>query len=98
MIHPVRWFRERPRTTDAVLAGLVTVMSVVTHLVVRSADGSALAQPSAVTVLLCLIATVPIAWRRRAPAAVLLTVTVAQGMLEVMNAAGPGWTGVQSVR
>ncbi len=93
-MHPVRWFGERPRTTDAVLAGLIAVMSLVTHFVVRNADGGALAQPSVVTVVLCLTATVPIAWRRRSPAAVLLTVTVAQGMLEVMNAAGPGWMGV----
>ncbi|MDP2291070.1 MAG: histidine kinase [Actinomycetota bacterium] len=89
--HPIRWLRERPQTADWLLAGVLAVSGVVFHLTFREPD---LAAPSVHGVLLTLGATVPIGWRRRAPAAVLVVVSVCQLAIEASNAAGPGWMGV----
>ena len=89
--HPIQWLREHPLAADWLLAGLLAVLGVVSHLVVRGED---VVDPSVAGALLSVGATLPIGWRRRSPTAVLLVVTLCQMALEVMNADGPGWTGV----
>jgi len=92
--HPIRWAREHPATADRLLAALVTVIGVVSHLVAWEHEGEVVAGPSVPGVLLCFGAAVPLAWRRAHPIPVLVVITVNQGALEVMNAEGPGWLGV----
>ncbi|MGB8857858.1 MAG: sensor histidine kinase [Ilumatobacteraceae bacterium] len=90
-IHPIRWLREHPLAADWMLAAVVMVMSVVFHLTLH---GSELAEPSALGVVLTVGATLPLGWRRTAPALVLSGISLSQMGLELMNAVGPGWVGV----
>ena len=89
--NPAAWLRARPRTADWILAVVVTVMSVIFHLTLRDSSYSA---PSVGGALLAIGATLPIGWRRQAPAVVLFAVSIAQAGMEAMNAGGPGWIGV----
>ncbi len=89
--NPVSWLRERPAIGDAALAALLAVVAVVFHLTMHEEDAS---DPSVLGVLLALGATLPVAWRRRAPVAVLVVVTGFQMALELLNAIGTGWMGV----
>lgn len=85
------WLREHPRAADGVLAGFLAVVGIVVHLVFRE---EGVADPSVAGVLLSAGATLPLAWRRQAPASVLLVIAVCQLAMEAMEAEGPGWTGV----
>ena len=89
--HPIRWLREHPQAADRLLAGAIAAIAVAFHLTYRDALVS---RPSVLGVVLSLGATLPLAWRRQAPATVLVGVMLCQMGLEVMNAAGPGWMGV----
>lgn len=91
--HPIRWVREHPRAADAMLAAILGVIGLVFHLTVHQYDHEVV-EPSVAGALLALGATVPIAWRRSHPTAVLLVVTVSQMMMEALSMAGPGWSGV----
>ncbi len=88
---PVNWLRTHPRQADALLAALVVVLSLVFHLTERSDEYH---DPSVWGVILTLGATVPIAWRRQAPLAVLLTVLGFQAFSEAFNYVGSGGSGV----
>ena len=66
-------------------------MAVLAHLAIREPD---VVDPSVLGAVLAVGASLPIGWRRRSPALVLLVVTMCQMGLEAMNAAGPGWMGV----
>ncbi len=88
---PVNWLRTHPRQADALLAALVVVLSLVFHLTERSDEYH---DPSVWGVILTLGATVPIAWRRQAPLAVLLTVLGFQAVSEAFNYVGSGGSGV----
>ena len=90
-VHPVSWLRERPAMGDTALAVTLAVVSVVFHLTMHE-DGAS--DPSVVGGLLSVGATLPLVWRRRAPAVVLAVVTLFQMAMELINAVGPGWMGV----
>ena len=64
-LRPVRWLREHPDAADGVLAATIAALAVVFHLTVRDPHYD---DPSALGVVLVLLATVPLAWRRRAQA------------------------------
>lgn len=66
-------------------------MSVVLHLTYRE---SGTADSSVLGAVLSVGATLPLGWRRRSPAIVLLVVALCQMWIEAMDAAGPGWMGV----
>jgi signal transduction histidine kinase len=88
---PVSWLRAHPFVSDSLLAGFIAIMSVVTHLTERGVEYH---EPSVLGVVLALAATVPIAWRRMRPLAVLCVVTAVQMLAEALNFAGAGWIGV----
>ena len=88
---PATWLRTHPRQADALLAALVVAISLVFHFTER---GEEYHDPSVWGVLLTLGATAPIAWRRRAPVLVLLTVLGFQAISEAFNYVGAGGSGV----
>ena len=88
---PATWLRTHPRPADALLAALVVAISLVFHFTER---GEEYHDPSVWGVLLTLGATAPIAWRRRAPVLVLLTVLGFQAISEAFNYVGAGGSGV----
>lgn len=90
-VHPIRWLRVHTAAADWMLAALIAAMSVVFHLTVRDAEYSS---PSVLGVVLTLGATLPLGWRRRAPALVLIAISASQMGIELINAVGPGWMGV----
>ncbi|MCE9622552.1 MAG: sensor histidine kinase [Actinomycetia bacterium] len=90
--HPIRWLRDHPAYADGLFAAALGTISVIFHLTMRGYDG--VADPSVQGAFLAVAATVPIAWRRSHPAAVLLVVTISQMLMEAFSMAGPGWTGV----
>lgn len=87
----IRWLREHPRAADGLLAGFITLISVVFHLTYHD---ETVVEPSLTGVLFTIGATAPVAWRRQATVSVLLVVSVCQAAIEAMESAGPGWTGV----
>lgn len=89
--HPIRWLRDHPVGADWLLAVALAAMSVVLHLTYRE---SGTADSSVLGAVLSVGATLPLGWRRRSPAIVLLIVALCQMWIEAMDAAGPGWMGV----
>lgn len=87
-LRPIRWLREHPARADALLAVVVAACSVLLHLTIRDPD---YADPSAMGVVLVVAATLPLAWRRRAPGIVLGGVLVFQFALEANSWLGTGW-------
>lgn len=90
-VHPIRWLREHSIAADWMLAVLLTVMGVISHFTITDAEYS---DPSLLGALLCIGSTLPLGWRRRWPAQVLVAVSLCQMSLEFMNAASSGWLGV----
>jgi signal transduction histidine kinase len=89
--NPVSWLRERPAIGDAALAALLAAVALTFHLTMHEEDAS---DPSVLGALLAVGATLPVAWRRRGPAVVLVVVTAFQMAMELLNAIGAGWIGV----
>jgi signal transduction histidine kinase len=69
-------------------------MSVLVHLFGDAGHDGEVSDPTVLGVVLCLVGTVPLAWRRRWPVAVLVSVAIPQFVLAAMDADGPGWLGV----
>jgi signal transduction histidine kinase len=89
--HPIVWLRERPLVYDALVAGVLAVIAVLT----LAGDYISPDPPSRWLGLpLALLSTLPLFWRRRWPAAVLAVVLVAQNALDVANWGSAGWLGV----
>lgn len=85
------WLREHPFGADALFAVGTAIVAVVFHLTLHMDEAS---DPSVWGVALAIGATLPLAWRRRSPAVVLVVVTLFQMAMEVANAIGPDWMGV----
>lgn len=90
-VHPIRWLREHTAAADWILAALLTVTGVVFHVTLTGEEYS---DPSVLGALLCVGSTLPLGWRRRSPAPVLVAISLCQMSLEFMNAASSGWMGV----
>lgn len=91
MPRPIHWLRAHPFAADALLAALIASISVSFHLTERAPEYH---EPNVWGVLLALGATLPIAWRRRAPVVVLAVVMSVQMVAEGFNYTGSGWSGV----
>ncbi|MCU1393367.1 MAG: putative two-component histidine kinase [Ilumatobacteraceae bacterium] len=86
---PLQWMRRHPRGADLTVAGILTFVNVGAHWNAPIPDHGR--GPSALgTVLVCLV-SLPIAFRRRAPIAVLATVAVAQITVDVIGFPTAGW-------
>lgn len=90
---PVHWLRAHPLLSDALLAVAGGVSSVAGHWFGGGTTVDA-APPSVFGTILVLIATVPIALRRRAPIEVLALVSGAQFLAEILDIEGSNWIGV----
>jgi signal transduction histidine kinase len=91
MPRPIHWLRAHPFAADALLAVLIAAISLTFHL---TEHASGYHEPNVWGVLLTLGATLPIAWRRRNPIAVLVVVLAFQMVAEGFNYTGSGWSGV----
>jgi signal transduction histidine kinase len=89
--HPIRWLIAHPVHADAMLACGLVVVSLLSHFGTRLKD---VAAPDAFGAVLTVLASGPVAWRRRFTVSSLAVITVAQCVMEVRNQAGPGWLGV----
>ncbi len=93
--HPIRWLRAHPRGADAILAGAVLVLGVVAHVTARyNNDADNNADPSVVGVLLVIVSTAPLYWRRRNPLPALVVITLAQAGIELLDAGSAGWMAI----
>jgi signal transduction histidine kinase len=80
-VSPVRWLKAHPFGADAVLAGVVGAVSLTVWIAATTtAPGSDVGRyhpVNALGILLILAQIVPLAWRRRAPEAALIVISVA---------------------
>lgn len=91
----VRWLREHPRGADAMLAGAIAAIGVVTHVVGSNlGDVLELREPTWWTVLLILVSSVPLAWRRVAPITAAYLIVIAQSAMEMLRIEGTAWLGL----
>ena len=91
----VRWLRDHPFAADALLAGAVTIMGLIAHLVGTGlGDALDVRDPAWWTVLLVVAASAPVAWRRAAPIVSAFAVVLAQSAMEVFGVEGTAWLGV----
>ncbi len=84
----VPWFRLHPQLTDAVVALVLLLGGLGAHFFSRESD---VRDPSVLGVVLVVLATVPLIWRRRWPIVVLTVLLGSVVWLELIHAGNPGW-------
>lgn len=90
---PIGWLRTHERAADAVLAVLITSLSVTFHLLDLDSDGK-FRSPTWWTTLLIIASVLPVAWRRVAPIPTGLFVVAAQISAALLDIDGTGFLGV----
>jgi signal transduction histidine kinase len=83
-MNPVPWLRTHPFAADAILAAVMLVTSVA-GLFVKDEVGIHYRGDDALLVLLVLLATIPLAWRRRMPFEVLLVAGLSAVLIEAFH-------------
>jgi signal transduction histidine kinase len=92
---PVSWIRGHPLAADSILAALLTALALVLHSATNSIEhDTPVHTPTWWTVALVLLATAPIALRRRNPIGALAVVLGAQLACEAWHVFGPSWLAV----
>ncbi|MEZ5250500.1 MAG: histidine kinase dimerization/phosphoacceptor domain-containing protein [Ilumatobacteraceae bacterium] len=91
---PVLWLRAHPTAADGLLAAALTVTALVAHLVIRETADLEVTDPTWWSPILVLASTIPVAWRRRWPVAVLVAVTVPEMALQAAEMVGAGFMNV----
>mgnify|MGYP002628243487 FL=1 len=90
---PLGWLRTHERAADALLAILITSLSVTFHLLDLDTDGK-FRSPTWWTTLLIIASVLPVAWRRVAPILTGLFVVGAQIAAALFDIDGAGFLGV----
>jgi signal transduction histidine kinase len=92
---PVRWIREHPLTADTTLAVLLAALALVLHGATDHIESDVAHHPPTWwTVLLVLLATLPVAVRRRNPMWAFGLVLAGQLACESWHVLGPSWLAV----
>jgi signal transduction histidine kinase len=92
---PIRWIREHTLAADSILAAIVTAMALFLHSATnRIESDQTFHTPTWWTVALIILATAPIAVRRRAPVWALGLVLGGQLACEFWDVFGPSWLAV----
>lgn len=92
--HPIQWLHGHPRTADGLLAAVVTTVAVAAHLFGESpAEDPNVIDPSWWTIVLVLIGTIPLAWRRVRPMTVVLVVVAAEVLSLFVGMTGAAFLG-----
>ena len=76
------------------LAGLLSVLSLGAHLLIRSSGDPDVQDPTWWSPFFVLASTVPLAWRRRWPVGVLVAVSVCESILQAHEMLGAGFVNV----
>ena len=89
------WLRTHPAHADALLAGLVMALALGAHLLIdESSADVTLNPPTWWSPILVVASTVPLAWRRRWPALVLVAVSLPEAVLQANQMVGAGFLNV----
>jgi signal transduction histidine kinase len=92
---PIRWIREHPLAADAILAALLTGLALFLHSATnRIESDEPFHTPTWWTVALVVLATAPVAFRRRNPVWSLAVVLGGQLACEAWHIFGPSWLAV----
>jgi len=92
---PIRWIREHPLPADAILAALLTGLALFLHSATNRIESEEpFHSPTWWTVVLVVLATAPIAFRRRNPVWSLAFVLGGQLACEGWHVFGPSWLAV----
>jgi signal transduction histidine kinase len=92
---PARWLREHPFGADSILAALLTALALAIHATTTAVQDTEPAHPVTWwTVVLVVLSTLPIAFRRRNPIWTLTVVLTAQLACEGLHIRGPSWLAV----
>ena len=92
---PIRWIREHPLPADAILAALLTGLALFLHSATnRIESDEPFHTPTWWTVALVVLATAPVAFRRRSPVWSLAFVLGGQLACEGWHVFGPSWLAV----
>lgn len=88
----VRWVKDHPVAVDAIVATALTAFGIVSLFDVS--DAGTKGHPTGWMIGLAVLASAPVAFRRRRPLLVLLVLLGAQLALQVQDVDGPGWLAV----
>ena len=93
-LHPIAWLRTHPRAADGLLALLVVAAAIPAHLAGQtSVNDPNQIEPAWWTVLLVLLGTAPVYWRRTRPLTAGVVVTTAEVVALFIGVGGAAFLG-----
>jgi signal transduction histidine kinase len=82
---PTSWARSHPFDVDLIQAATLAVLTVSSLFVAENVSGVELREPDVLGVVLALLGTLPLAWRRVRPLATLLVLLVPEAVMAVLG-------------